>query len=411
MKRYEEYKPSGVEWFGQIPQHWLVLPLRRLASIGNGKDYKNIEVDEGGYPVYGTGGEFARCSEFLHDKPSVLLGRKGTINKPLIVIEPFWTSDTIYYTIIGKKILPEMLYHLVWQIPFELYEYGSAIPSMTKSDYEEMKFPIPPPPEQHQIVAYLDRKTAQIDELLEKKKRKIELLKEYRTALINQVVTKGLDPNVEMKDSGVEWIGDIPKHWDVLSLKYFGDVVLGKMLTPLQKEGFELKPYLRSINIQDGVIDISDVNQMWFSSSELQRLRLKEGDLLLNEGGDVGRSSLWNNEIEECYFQNSVNRVRFSNDISRYFFYLSQTYHHRGHYDSIVSRVSIPHLTKEKLESANFIRPPLSEQHQIIEHLDRKTSEIDQLILSERNKINLLKEYRQSLISNVVTGKVDVRKN
>ena len=185
-----EMKDSGVEWIGEIPNHWASSPLKRLARIGNGRDYKHIEVERGGYPVYGTGGVFSRCSEYLHTGPSVLLGRKGTIDNPLFVKEPFWTSDTIYFTVIDEsKIMPSLLFRLVHQIPFDLFSYGSAIPSMTKSDYEEMKFPLPPLSEQYLIVEYLDGQTQKIDKSIAIEEERIKLLKEYRQSLISSVVT------------------------------------------------------------------------------------------------------------------------------------------------------------------------------------------------------------------------------
>ena len=205
------------------------------------------------------------------------------------------------------------------------------------------------------------------------------------------------------KDSGVEWIGEIPNHWNRLPLKHFGQVTLGKMLTSKDKGGYHLKPYLRSKNIQVEKVDVSDVKEMWFSEIELEKLRVRKGDLLFNEGGDVGRTCLWLNELEECYIQNSVNRVRLENDNERYFLHLSVLYHSVGYYDSLVNRVSIPHLTKEKLESVLFLRPPVHEQQQIVSFLDTKTSLIDSLIEKTQRKIELLKEKRTSLINEVVT--------
>lgn len=182
-------KDSGVQWIGMIPSHWESIPMKYMCSIGNGKDYSHIQVEEGGYPVLGTGGEFARCSDYLHTGPSVLLGRKGTIDNPLFINEPFWTSDTLYFTIIGPSVLPMFLYHSVHQIPFDEYEYGSTIPSMTKTQYENMRFPLPPLPEQEQIVSFLDEKTSEIDRTIQSEQKKIELLKEYRQSLISSVIT------------------------------------------------------------------------------------------------------------------------------------------------------------------------------------------------------------------------------
>jgi type I restriction enzyme S subunit len=273
-----------------------------------------------------------------------------------------------------------------------------------------MILPLPSLNEQKKIVQFLDKKTELIDKLISTKEQKIDLLKHQRTSLIKEVITKGLNSNVEMKDSGIEWIGEIPKHWRVLPLKYFGLITLGKMLTPEEKDGYILKPYLRSQNIQIDKVDISDIKEMWFSDNELQKLRLQKGDLLVNEGGDVGRTSIWNDELEECYFQNSVNRVRFNEktDSIYYFLYQSHLFHNVGYYSSYVNGVSISHLTKEKLESVRFLRPPFNEQKQITEYLNIRTKEIDELVLMEQNKIDLLKEYRQSLISEVITGKIDV---
>ena len=182
------------------------------------------------------------------------------------------------------------------------------------------------------------------------------------------------------KDSDIEWIGVIPRHWELKSIKYISDIVLGKMLTNDNKGDMVLKPYLRSFNIQNNRLDMSDVNEMWFSNDELKKLRLQKGDLLLNEGGDVGRTVMWNDELDECYIQNSVNRVRVIHSNPHYIKYVSILYHGVGYYDSIVSRVSIPHLTKDKLENVSFILPPLFEQEQIVSYLDEKTSQIDKTI-------------------------------
>jgi type I restriction enzyme S subunit len=211
-----------------------------------------------------------------------------------------------------------------------------------------------------------------------------------------------------MRDSGIEWIGEVPSHWEIMPLKYNTNIVLGKMLTPENRGGQVIKLYLRSQNIQSENCDVSDVKEMWFSPNELEDLRVKMGDLLVNEGGDVGRTSIWKNEIEEVYIQNSVNKVRILNGNPRYYLFQFMGHHSSGYFESIVNRVSIPHLTKEKLSNINFIAPPLSEQEQIVKYLDEKTAEIDKLVAIEQRRIQTLKEYRQCLINEVVTGKVRV---
>lgn len=206
------------------------------------------------------------------------------------------------------------------------------------------------------------------------------------------------------KDSGIEWIGEIPEHWDRKALKYFSTIVLGKMLTPQDKGGYIIKPYLRAKNIMWGKVDQSDINEMWFSENELRQFRLKKNDLLVSEGGEVGRTAIWGNEIDECYIQNSVHKVSInSNNNSRYYLYSFCTCGGIGYFDSIVSRVSIAHLTREKLVDVPFCIPPEEEQQSIADFLDRKTALIDNLIEKKQKQIELLKEQRQAIINQAVT--------
>ena len=175
----------------------------------------------------------------------------------------------------------------------------------------------------------------------------LDLLVDERKALLNHVVTKGLNPKVNHKPSDIEWLGNIPEHWNVKPLKHIATVSLGKMLTPDDKGGQYLKPYLRAANLTWGNVQVEDVKEMWFTEHEMKQLRLEKFDLLLGEGGEVGRTSIWLNELPECYVQNSVHRVRcFSEFEPMFLFYLSLTYCNVGFYDSIVNRISIAHLTR-----------------------------------------------------------------
>jgi type I restriction enzyme S subunit len=154
----------------------------------------------------------------------------------------------------------------------------------------------------------------------------------------------------ELKDSEIEFVGKIPTDWKVLPLKFFSSITLGKMLTPEDKGGNIKKQYLRSQNIQINSVDTDDIKEMWFSDSDLTKYRLNSGDILVNEGGDIGRTCMWNDELEECYIQNSVNRVTILSGHNKYYLFHFYLYHQTGYFDSLVNRVSIPHLTKEKLE-------------------------------------------------------------
>lgn len=185
-------KPSGVEWLGDIPASWWIYRLKFTARIKNGQDYKLVE-SESGYPVMGSGGQFAYANTYLHDGESVLFGRKGTINKPLYMNEKFWTVDTMFYTQIKPVITPKFLYHCAVGFPFEYYSTQTALPSMTQQDIGNHPLAIPALNEQRQIVDYIETETAKLDTLIAKYQRELELLAEYRASLISHAVTGKID--------------------------------------------------------------------------------------------------------------------------------------------------------------------------------------------------------------------------
>jgi type I restriction enzyme S subunit len=172
---------------------WEKRQLKQCVTICNGADYKHITVDYGGYPVLGSGGEFARATEFIYDKPSVLFGRKGTIDKPIYVDFPFWSVDTVFYTIVNKDVDVKYLYYVSSQIRFDYYLTSTAIPSMTQRDLGSERIPVPPLNIQHSIVTYLDGQCGRIDRLIDKLNNEIALFAEYRTRLISDAVTGKLD--------------------------------------------------------------------------------------------------------------------------------------------------------------------------------------------------------------------------
>lgn len=180
-------KQSGVEWLGDVPENWEVRRMQYLAKINNGIDCE--KQFEGTYPVYGSGGIFGWTENYLYDKPSVLLGRKGTIDKPIFVSEPFWTVDTAFYTEINEELVtPIFFYHLCCLIPFGFYGTKTALPSMTQTSLYGVKLPIPPLEEQKQIVSHIKTETATIDTAIAKAEREIELIKEYKEAMISEAV-------------------------------------------------------------------------------------------------------------------------------------------------------------------------------------------------------------------------------
>lgn len=209
----------------------------------------------------------------------------------------------------------------------------------------------------------------------------------------------------EYQDSGVEWLGEIPSHWITTQVKYGYKVTLGKMLQTAPKTFLdELKPYLKAQNIQPNGISLNQVEEMWFSPDECKKLLLIKGDVLVSEGGDVGRSAIWNGDIEECYIQNAINRVRPKvHNQSKFFLYWMYFLKSTDFINIICNKATIAHYTAEKLEASPLVLPSSDEQTQIANFLDHETAKIDTLIAKQEKLIELLKEKRQAVISHAVT--------
>ena len=211
------------------------------------------------------------------------------------------------------------------------------------------------------------------------------------------------------RDSGVEWLGDVPEHWEVYPLKRHFNVTLGKMLQNEPKSPDDvLRPYLRAANIKWGGADLSEIKSMWFSPAEVDNLTLESGDLLVSEGGDVGRSALWREEITPCHFQNSVNRVRSRGNARTDFLgYWMSVIKAQGYVDILCNKSTIAHFTAEKVAAVMVPIPSAAEQTAIAAFLDRETAKIDALVEEQRRLIDLLKEKRQAVISHAVTKGLD----
>lgn len=186
-------KDSGVEWLGQVPKHLDVGRLKNVLTIKNGRDYKSVEVEEGGYPVYGSGGIFKKSSDYLYDGISILFGRKGTIDKPLLVKGRFWTVDTMFYSELAKNVCPEYVYFQSLGFPFDKLSTNTALPSMTQEDLLNLGFAIPPIEEQRAVSKFIEEYLEKSYSLMEKAKSAIQLMQERRTALISSAVTGKID--------------------------------------------------------------------------------------------------------------------------------------------------------------------------------------------------------------------------
>ena len=409
MERYEKYKDSGIEWLGEIPEHWEIKKLKYLALIGNGKDHKNVWKNDGEYPIIGTGGKFGNANTFLYDKPSVILGRKGTIDKPQFVDVPFWAVDTAYYTIIKETTFPKFLYYLTITINFDLYKYGSAVPSMNQEVLKDIYFAVPNKSEQTIIASYLDRKTAEIANLIAHKEQLLRLYEEEKTALINQAVTKGLNPHVPMKDSGIDWLGEIPEHWEVKKLSYlFGKI--GSGTTP--KSGNPEYYENGSINwLQTG--DLND-DEIYYTSKLITEAALKDYSTLrfypqdsiviAMYGATIGKTGIL--KIEATTNQACCVLAEPENIKTKFAFYWFNSA--KKHIISLSYGGGQPNINQEMIRTLKVQLPPKEEQVAIIQYIEKETARIDAKVTKTQKLIELLKEYKTALISEVVTGKVKV---
>jgi type I restriction enzyme S subunit len=270
---------------------------------------------------------------------------------------------------------------------------------------------IPPLAEQKQIAAFLDYETAKIDALIEKQQQLIALLGEKRQAVISHAVTKGLNPDAPLRDSGVEWLGEVPAHWTLPPLYARYEQVLGKMLDHSKMTGLNPTPYLRNLDVRWDSINIDDLPIMDIKPHEQERFMVRKGDLLMVEGRELGRGAIWMGEDNVVAFQKALHRLRPLNatEHARFLYYTMAHAHSTGVFLANQTPNEIPHLTGQELRRYRFPKPPIEEQTAITRFLDEKTARLDVLVSDANSVIELLQERRSSLISAAVTGKIDVR--
>src|SRR5690625_1540486 len=398
FKLYPEYKDSGIDWLGKVPEHWKIGRLKHLATIRNGRDHALVEAECGPYPVIGSGGQFSRATSYLYDGVSVLFGRKGTVDKPLYVKGRFWTVDTMFYSEINNSIDEDKyLFYCALTIPFDYYATNTALPSMTQRELSNHAMNIPPKKEQAQVALFLDHETARMDELIAEQKRLIELLKEKRQTVISHAVTKGLDPNAPMKDLGIEWLGEVPEHWDIKKQKRLVRLVTRKIKTGqfyVALENIESWTgcFIEAENIYEGEGVSFDKGDILFGKL---RPYLAKAWLADRAGIAVGdffiiRTDL--NEIDPEYLQKYLLTPSCLDFLN-----------------STTIGAKMPRISWNVFSVLRVPVPPLGEQEAIVSILNAEITKIDSLIKEAEKTIDLMKERRSALISAAVTGKIDVR--
>lgn len=409
-RAYPEYKDSGIEWLGDIPEAWGISRLKYMAKIRNGQEYKHVETEEG-FPVIGSGGQFTYASEFMYDKESVLLGRKGTIDKPLFIQEAFWTVDTMYYTEVNCDTPVKYLYYLALTIQFDRYATNTALPSMTQENLNNFEFAVPVNEcERGQIANFLDHETAKIDTLIEKQQQLIKLLKEKRQAVISHAVTKGLDPDAPMRDSGVEWLGEVPAHWVVKRLKHISPKVgVGLVINPSTYTKDEGVYFIFGGDVKEYGFDLSKTRRMSPEDSDsLLPSRLNYRDLVSVRVGYPGVTAVVTEDLEgsNCASVILIRKGAYNSDwlCSAMNIWVGRQQVDLASYGAAQKQFNVS-------DAIDFIFPvpPEEEQDEIATFVGEVLSKFNALSIKAGKQILLLKERRTALISAAVTGKIDVR--
>ena len=326
----------------------------------------------------------------------------GIITSAYIVLRPKFDGETSYFNYLLKTLDYQKIFH------------GMGVGIRLTLKFKELRSMLIPVPttveEQSHIANFLDKKCAEIDDLIALQEQMIAQLTTYKQAVITETVTKGLDPNVKMKDSGVEWIGEIPEHWEMSRVGIHHNIILGKMLcnTP-SDDSYTLESYYCAANVHFDGVDDTELKKMWFSPKEKTLYKVNENDLLVVEGGaGAGGCAIVTNIKEPIYVQNSIMIVRPKTGNVTYLKYLLESLVKKGYIDIVCNKATIPHFTKDKLSNVPYPVISLSEQQNIANYLDKKCKEIDELISVKKDKIEKLKAYKKSVIYEYVTGKKQV---
>lgn len=430
MKRYKEYKNTGIEWVGEIPDHWNLKRIKHTTYVKGRIGWQGLRSDEflekgDSHVVTGTDFDCGRvnwetCYQITQSRydedpfiqlmeNDLLITKDGTIGKIALVknIPGIATLNSGIFVTRPKTndYITEFMYWVLQSDVFTSFinhnKSGSTILHLYQNVFNEFSFPCPLVHEQTQIAQYLDHKTSQIDKLITDKEKLIELLNEERTAIINQAVTKGLNPEVPMKDSGIEWLGEVPEHWEVKKLKYLCSVISEK------KDDFKPEVIIALENIESwtgritGSLDINEVG------SDLSLFR--KGDVLFNklrpylakavlanhDGACVGELLVLRSTSEimpEFLFRRMLSEIFISTIDGSTF----GTKMPRASWDKFISKLAVPICG-------------IDEQKEIVLFISNQEKRIYNLLEKIQQEIQLLKEYKTALISEVVTGKIDVR--
>jgi type I restriction enzyme S subunit len=413
FEKYDAYKDSGVEWIGDIPIHWDVKNLRYAFDFLNHRRIPLSALERGNkqgrYPYYGASGIIDYVDAYLFDEKLLLIAEDGanllSKSTPLAFLAEgkYWVNNHAH--ILKPKTEAYGFWEkLLCSVDYTVFITGAAQPKLSRENLGGIRLPIPPINEQLKIEKFIDQKTSEIDQAIAIKEQQIALLNEHKQIVIQQAVTQGLDPNIPMKDSGVEWIGQIPEHWNVIRAKY--------LFKEVEERSVLGNEELLSVSHLTGVTPRSEKNVSMFMAEDYSGSKVcKRHDLVMNIMwawmGALGVSD-YDGIVSPAY---GVYRQKIANTFnSEYLEYLLKTTKYIEHYNRVSTGL---HSSRLRFYGHMFFNmklgfPCLDEQSEIIVRIKNQTSKIELAVENLANQIEKLKEYKTTLINDAVTGKIKV---
>jgi type I restriction enzyme, S subunit len=445
MKKYETYKDSGLEWLGCVPKHWEVVPIKYVLDQSN----EGIKIGPFGssltgkvspdYPVrvYGqwnvVGQDFNAGKNFVTEETyeelssyqispnDILISMMGTVGKCAIIPETaergIMDSHIVKVRLDNNKILPEFFYYIydkdcskvvIEQI--QRNKRGSIMDGLNSSLIKNFIITLPPLTEQRTIAAYLDHKVGQIDALISEKEKMVDDLKAFRSSVITEAVTKGLDKNVEMKDSGLEWLGNVPGNWEVLPLKHLVSEPLQYGANESADDCIISDPrYIRITDITENG-DLRDSTYKTLPRSKAIGYMLKKGDVLFaRSGATVGKTYVFKEDYDACFAGYLIKASCNKKLIPMFLYYFTSSNSYENWKNSIFNQATIQNIGADKYSILPIPLPSRSEQQKIVNYLNDKIDKIGNAISEQEHQLSDLKSYKASLITEAVTGKIDLR--
>lgn len=433
---YPAYKDSNIDWLGQIPTHWQVTRFKHMCSQSalyganeSSASYaddgirflRTTDITDQGDLISSDAAVYldeALVSDYLLNDGDILLSRSGTVGRSF-VYDSLLHGKCAYAGYLVRFVPkddsnPRFIYYFTKSKEFEEWLSSSTISStignVNGQKYANMPLPMPSLEEQTRIAAFLDAETAQIDTLIAKQERLIALLQEKRQALISHAVTRGLNPDAPMKESGVEWLGEVPAHWEISGFTKYLDIVDYRGRTPQKvDDGMFL---VTARNIKGGKIDYS-LSEEYVDAEDaeslLNRGRPEVGDVLMTTEAPLGEVANVD-RVDFALAQRIIKLRGVPEKLNNYFLkYWIMSSFFQQHLGTLATGSTALGIKGAKLHMLKTILPPLTEQEKIVAYIEEKTALFDSIIARSVNITGLLQERRTALISAAVTGKIDVR--